>query len=1015
MNSKLFLIFSLFILSLSLASACTEQDLNFSSISTYLSTNGIENNLNQVNCANQNFFSYLYFENTTYGKVSFLSPVDISSQEAQDFLFSVPSILNFSQGNIFFATSNTLFQEEPMNLSFYNLRTFFPDVNITNTTASQQLSQNLVAVDEYLDPINSLEIFGFETADYNYLQDIFSIEVSKSYQTYFDFYSPIIDLEYPEDNSIIGPSSSPFSYSLEDQMKMNCSLSIVPSVQIPKSWLLNDSEFFTPSQINVSLPIDLEDGDYIWFVTCTDYSGKSTQTPQRTFAFDPIKPFVDFIDSDYYIYTTNSNQVQTIFLSFSELISNTPEVTVDNEAQTVYDCSNINNDFSTFCFNFSVPQSFQGELNVSVSNAIDAAGNIMLTDTEHTISVDTSPPDISFDQISTIYSLNEDQFDISGSCSLEFQNEYYLSYTGHNESLFCDTFDEVEGFWTAVLNLSNLSDGDVNFTLSALDEPGNFISISEIVFKDSTPPVFVNSSSAIYVEATSAQGANVTFDNITAFDAFDGPVDMQCDYESGELYPIGNTTLYCQSVDSLYNLGELTFDIVVQDTTPPQINFSAVFGILNSSDVQIEFSLYENVSDSISCSYTLDKKTTEVVPCNEFNNLSLENISQGVHKIKVSAEDNASNIAQTRFYTFFVNIENKSVLLPFSSSLVLNETIQSIILEDNYSLRNITLQNTINFSDNISLDLSLFSSQNATSTSIYLENNLTIYRRTNSTNISLFIPDNITLTSSSTWDSSFIAPSLRNTNAVNPVAITGSRVTGVNSVFEIGIPDQKIYSDKAMRILFQGQANKSVGFQRNNTFTRISSVCSADSTQVSDSLPSESDCYINVGNDLVVWTKHLTLFATYTQTVIPIDTNPRPRKSGGGGGGGGGVIIPKKTNSTNLTVASNTSINTTIVSPITENNSNNPSEDKGKPSEDKSPQTVKENKASRLLSRITGRVSAVVSSTASGAVSLFESPLLLTIIAISAFIFISWAFIRWHRNIMLTYFNTPQDPREYKY
>jgi hypothetical protein len=227
-----------------------------------------------------------------------------------------------------------------------------------------------------------------------------------------------------------------------------------------------------------------------------------------------------------------------------------------------------------------------------------------------------------------------------------------------------------------------------------------------------------------------------------------------------------------------------------------------------------------------------------------------------------------------------------------------------------------------------------------------------------------------------------------------------------NSVFEIGITQQKIYSDKSLRILFQGQANKSVGFQRNNTFTRISTVCSSDIQSIQDLISPESDCYINVGNDLVVYTKHLTLFATYTQSVIPSDpTTPRPRKSGGGGGGG--AIIPKK----NITSTSLNTTNITVSVPEVET----PKQENQEPTKQQDKEVKQESKARKIISRITGRVSEVVSSTTTGAVSVLESPIILVILAISAFLFISWAFIRWHRNIMLTYFNTPQDPKEYKY
>ncbi|MFZ4631819.1 MAG: hypothetical protein ACOYL8_01260 [Patescibacteria group bacterium] len=64
-------------------------------------------------------------------------------------------------------------------------------------------------------------------------------------------------------------------------------------------------------------------------------------------------------------------------------------------------------------------------------------------------------------------------------------------------------------------------------------------------------------------------------------------------------------------------------------------------------------------------------------------------------------------------------------------------------------------------------------------------------------------------------------------------------------------------------------------------FTEISTACGENSQTWADAnLIIDGDCKINSGSDLVIWTKHFTSFATYTQTATVT--------SGGGGGGGGG-------------------------------------------------------------------------------------------------------------------------------
>lgn len=67
--------------------------------------------------------------------------------------------------------------------------------------------------------------------------------------------------------------------------------------------------------------------------------------------------------------------------------------------------------------------------------------------------------------------------------------------------------------------------------------------------------------------------------------------------------------------------------------------------------------------------------------------------------------------------------------------------------------------------------------------------------------------------------------------------------------------------------MLPGQAGKRAGYVRNGiSFTEITSTCSGDSQGVGDALSTDGDCRIDVGGDLVLWTKHFTAFATYSQT-----------------------------------------------------------------------------------------------------------------------------------------------------
>ena len=101
----------------------------------------------------------------------------------------------------------------------------------------------------------------------------------------------------------------------------------------------------------------------------------------------------------------------------------------------------------------------------------------------------------------------------------------------------------------------------------------------------------------------------------------------------------------------------------------------------------------------------------------------------------------------------------------------------------------------------------------------------------------------------------------------------------VKSVIEIGCSDIPLFFDRAVRILFPGQARAEAGYYHGNTFIKITNNLHADSQEAGDAY-SNGDGKISVGDDLVIWTKHFTRFVTYTQT--PTNTG----STGGGGGGG---------------------------------------------------------------------------------------------------------------------------------
>ena len=169
--------------------------------------------------------------------------------------------------------------------------------------------------------------------------------------------------------------------------------------------------------------------------------------------------------------------------------------------------------------------------------------------------------------------------------------------------------------------------------------------------------------------------------------------------------------------------------------------------------------------------------------------------------------------------------------------------------------------------DNPKIDVSAFISGG---TGTLPEINIT---SANANNTNVTIPASTVVTSADiTWNGVIAAPTI---TTVTLPPTSGQTLT-LSTAIEVGFTGVKLSFGKAVRLLLPGQANKRAGYIRTGIdFTEITNTCTADTQDAGNALGADGDCKINVGLDLVIWTKHFTSFATYTQT-----TN-----SGGGGGG----------------------------------------------------------------------------------------------------------------------------------
>jgi hypothetical protein len=121
---------------------------------------------------------------------------------------------------------------------------------------------------------------------------------------------------------------------------------------------------------------------------------------------------------------------------------------------------------------------------------------------------------------------------------------------------------------------------------------------------------------AVFAEATSTRGANVTFD-VTGVSFVDPAPVITCDHQSGDLFGIGETSVHCTATDS-FGSASGVFSVFVFDSGRPVIQVPA--DIVTSNPVVTYTVTASDVVDGpvqVNCSpasgSTFDIGTTEVV------------------------------------------------------------------------------------------------------------------------------------------------------------------------------------------------------------------------------------------------------------------------------------------------------------------------------------------------------------------------------------------------------------------
>jgi hypothetical protein len=186
--------------------------------------------------------------------------------------------------------------------------------------------------------------------------------------------------------------------------------------------------------------------------------------------------------------------------------------------------------------------------------------------------------------------------------------------------------------------------GATTVTCTAADTRGNKSSKSfTVTVKDTKAPVFDEFTAPAATEASGSNGAVVTYSNPTAKDAVDASPTVTCTPLSKSTFGLGETTVECSATDGSGNKATTSFEVLVQDTTAPELQLPSDITVPGGTPVTFAVTATDAVDGEFAATCT---------PA------SGSDFAFGTTEVKCTATDKAGNIGKG---SLFVTVQRKIV------------------------------------------------------------------------------------------------------------------------------------------------------------------------------------------------------------------------------------------------------------------------------------------------------------------------------------------------------------------
>jgi autotransporter-associated beta strand protein len=207
---------------------------------------------------------------------------------------------------------------------------------------------------------------------------------------------------------------------------------------------------------------------------------------------------------------------------------------------------------------------------------------------------------------------------------------------------------------TSTLDFDNLAEGLHTFQVRAINAVGRMSNVASSYWTiDATPPTLTVASDQTF-EATGANGAIVTYPDAVASDP-SGVDSLFYSQASNTRFPLGTTTVSVTADDGLGNSITKTFNVIVRDTTPPDVSFARKPDAFTSSrDAHFEFRTTDVVTtaSALALEFILDRQTP--VPVGGLSR-DFTGLSDGLHTLQVRATDQAGNVSTAASFNWTID------------------------------------------------------------------------------------------------------------------------------------------------------------------------------------------------------------------------------------------------------------------------------------------------------------------------------------------------------------------------